>query len=102
MNHIPGETVVRIDIPTLDAFSPPKWQDMVAPELEWAATGLIPQRNVTLLSGDGGGGKTLTTLQLQVAAACRKPWLGVDVQPMRSFGLSYYDAETELHPHMPH
>jgi RecA-family ATPase len=98
MMHIPGETVVSLpEILSLDAFSPPKWQDAVPPELEWAAVGLIPQRNVTLLSGNGGDGKTLGTLQLQVAAACRKPWLGVDVQPMRSFGLYCEDDEAELH-----
>ena len=48
MMHIPGETVVSLpEILSLDAFSPPKWQDAVPPELEWAAVGLIPQRNVT-------------------------------------------------------
>jgi RecA-family ATPase len=55
---------------------------------------------VTLLSANGGDGKTLLSLQLQVAAARDGHWLGAEVQPVRSFGLFCEDGEDELHRRM--
>ncbi|HEY9147871.1 MAG TPA: AAA family ATPase, partial [Gammaproteobacteria bacterium] len=46
------------------------------PEREWLVQDLIPARNVTLLYGDGGTGKSLLALQLAVAVALGRPWLG--------------------------
>jgi hypothetical protein len=45
------------------------------PKQEWLVDDLIPGRNVTLLSGDGGTGKSLLSLQLAAAVATGGSWL---------------------------
>ena len=63
------------------------------PDRVFLAPDLIPGRNVTLLSGDGGTGKSLLALQLAVAVASGAPWLGAQV----SRGVAVYaSAEDEL------
>jgi len=39
--------------------------DKPVPERQWAVAEWIPSRQVTLLSGDGGIGKSLLAMQLQ-------------------------------------
>jgi RecA-family ATPase len=46
------------------------------PEREWLIKDVIPHRNVTLLSGDGGLGKTLLALQIGISLSAKIPWLG--------------------------
>jgi RecA-family ATPase len=50
------------------------------PNREWLVPHFIPRRVVTILSGDGGTGKTLLALQLAVACTTGKRWLGLDVE----------------------
>ena len=67
------------------------------PEREWLVPDLIPARNVTLLYGDGGTGKSLLALQLAVAVALGRPWMGRPVQGGRAIFPSAEDEEAELH-----
>ena len=67
------------------------------PEREWLVPDLIPHRTVTLLSGDGGTGKSLLALQLAVAAATEGRWIGRDVTPGGVVYLSAEDDRDELH-----
>ena len=67
------------------------------PEREWLVEDLIPDRTVTMLSGDGGTGKSLLALQLTVAAATGGWWIGRRVKPGRAIYLSAEDDEDELH-----
>ncbi|MDR6955219.1 RecA-family ATPase [Ancylobacter sp. 3268] len=53
-------------LPTID---PAAWAGQPVPEREWFLPGLIPAKQVTLLSGDGGTGKSLLALQLGIASA---------------------------------
>jgi RecA-family ATPase len=46
---------------------PPAWRDIPLEPMRWLATNRIPAGDVTILSGDGGGGKTTVALQLAVA-----------------------------------
>jgi hypothetical protein len=46
------------------------------PSRQWLVDGVIPHRNVALLSGDGGIGKTLLLLNLFAHIAARLDWLG--------------------------
>jgi RecA-family ATPase len=46
---------------------PPAWRDLPLEPMRWLAMNRIPAGDVTILSGDGGGGKTTVALQLAVA-----------------------------------
>jgi len=67
------------------------------PERQWLVPGWIPLREVTLLSGDGGVGKTLLAMQLQIAVSAGAAWLGLPVTPGPSLGFYCEDDEAELH-----
>jgi RecA-family ATPase len=59
---------------------------------------LIPARTVTLLTGDGGTGKSLVALQLAAAVAMRVHWLGLPVaEPGPVLYLSAEDELDEVH-----
>jgi RecA-family ATPase len=67
------------------------------PERQWLVPEWIPARQVTLLSGDGGIGKSLLAMQLQIAAASAQQWLGLSTTPCRSLGFYAEDDADELH-----
>jgi RecA-family ATPase len=67
------------------------------PERQWLVPGLIPQRTVTLFSGDGGTGKSLLALQLSVAATAGTGWIGKSVKQGNALFLSAEDDDDELH-----
>lgn len=71
--------------------------DKPVPEREWLVPDLIPAGTVTLLTGDGGTGKSLLALQLAVACTLGKHWLGRSVAAGRALFLSAEDDEAELH-----
>lgn len=54
---------------------------------------LIPSRNVTLLAGDGGTGKSLLALQLCASTSLSKKWLGREV--LEPGPVIYFTAEDE-------
>lgn len=59
--------------------------------------GLIPARNVTLFTGDGGTGKSLLALQLAASTALSTGWIGFDVTPGRVLCLIAEDELDEIH-----
>ncbi|HEV3176024.1 MAG TPA: AAA family ATPase [Stellaceae bacterium] len=74
------------------------WDGEPVPERRWIVEGMIPERNVTLLGGDGGLGKSLLALQLGVACALGgRPWIGHPTRPCRVLGYFCEDDEDELH-----
>jgi KaiC/GvpD/RAD55 family RecA-like ATPase len=59
---------------------------------------LLPMRNVTLLGGDGGTGKSLLALQLALACCTAIPrWIGMEVTPGPVLYVSCEDNEAEIH-----
>ena len=56
-------------IRAIEILDPISWQDRPIPERQWLVPGLIPMRSVTMLSGDGGLGKSILALQLIAACA---------------------------------
>jgi RecA-family ATPase len=68
------------------------------PPRRWLVPGWVPMNTVTLLSGDGGVGKSLLALQLAVATATGRAWLG---RPLDEHGPVFFataeDDEAELH-----
>ncbi|MCE6960586.1 AAA family ATPase [Cereibacter sphaeroides] len=67
------------------------------PERKWLVRDLVPARNVTLIYGDGGTGKSLLSLQLAVAVVLGSRWIGREVTPGRAVFFSAEDEKDELH-----
>lgn len=78
-------------------FRASELQGKPVPPREWLVPDLIPHRTVTLLSGDGGTGKSLLALQLAVAAALDGRWIGREVTSGGVVYLSAEDDTDELH-----
>lgn len=64
--------------------------------LEWTVDGWIPHKALTLFGGDGGIGKTTLSLQLALAAAGMRPWLGRFVKLRRVLFVSGEDSINRL------
>jgi RecA-family ATPase len=91
VDHFAGASAaLDLTVASSLASSPP-------PIRPWLVEDWIPRRQVTLLSGDGGVGKSLLAMHLQLAAASGGQWLGLPIMPCRSFGLYAEDEDDELH-----
>ncbi len=66
------------------------------PERRWLVHEWIPWGNVTMLSGDGGVGKSLLLQQLLTCAAIGLDWLGQRVEPVKAMGVFCEDDDDEL------
>jgi AAA domain len=73
------------------------WHKEPVPERQWAVEDRIPLRQVYLLSGNGGEGKSLVELMRAVAHVLGKDWLGIPVRQGPAIYLSAEDDEDELH-----
>jgi RecA-family ATPase len=81
----------------LTLVSPPAWRDVPLPPMRWLATNRIPAADATILSGDGGGGKTTVALQLAVAVAERlDDWLGTVCEAGPVIFFSGEEPEAEM------
>ena len=78
-------------------FSAAELADKIIPERVWLVPELVPMETVTLLSGDGGTGKSLLGLQLAVSAVTGRSWIGRSVKEGAALVLSAEDDEAELH-----
>ena len=83
--------------PGLKSFSAASLHGISVPKREWIAKDIIPARKVTLLMGDGGTGKSTLALQLAVAVASGRPWLGQVISEGSVLYLSAEDDREELH-----
>ena len=83
-------------LPELDIIDPLRLQDCRIPERRWIADGLIPHGQTTLLTGDGGVGKSLLAMQLLTACATGRPWIGHVAKRCKAIGIFCEDDEDEL------
>lgn len=67
------------------------------PERLWHVLDFMPARTVTILSGDGGTGKSLAAMQLAIATARGNDWLGQPTMAGRAVYISAEDDRDELH-----
>lgn len=80
----------------LPIFKPSEWQGRTLPARKFLVPDLIPLGAVTLLSGDGGTGKSYLALQLATAAVCGETWLGMPVKAGPVLVLACEDDGDEL------
>jgi hypothetical protein len=83
----------RAPFPLVD---PSEWHGTIAKVREWFLSGLIPHRQVTLLTGDGGMGKSLLGLQIGAASALAIKTLGLEPRPGRVLYLGAEDEADEF------
>lgn len=89
--------VVSLKRDTSGFFSAADFEGKSVPPRRWLVEDLIPDRTVTLVSGDGGTGKSLLTLQLAAAVATGTKWIGRDVKAGTALVYSAEDDRDELH-----
>jgi RecA-family ATPase len=81
----------------LTLISPAQWRNIPIPPMRWLATNRIPADDVAILSGDGGGGKTTTALQLAVSVAANLgDWLGTTCESGPVIFFSGEEPENEM------
>lgn len=66
------------------------------PHREFAIERLVPKHKATLLTGDGGVGKTLIAQQMLTATAAGTPFFGLATQPGQVLAVFSEDDEAEL------
>jgi RecA-family ATPase len=71
--------------------------DQSVPERRWIVPDMIPDRTVTIASGDGAVGKSTLMLQLAVAIVGGAPWIGKNPDPGPVVVVSAEDDIEELH-----
>lgn len=78
-------------------INPADWHGMPVPTRQWYADGLIPLRQVTILNGDGGVGKSLLALQIAAAGAMSVDTLDVEPWAGRTLYIGAEDEADEFH-----
>jgi len=81
----------------IEVITPSDWDGKPVPEREWYIDDLIPMRQVTILYGDGGTGKSLLALQVSAAGAMGVTTLEMAPRPGRAFYLGAEDEAEEFH-----
>jgi RecA-family ATPase len=73
------------------------WDEVEVPQRDWAVRDRIIRRAVTLLSGEGGIGKSILILQLACAHVLDRDWFGRLAEPGPVIYANAEDDERELH-----
>lgn len=89
-----------LEAPVMQVVIPAKWQGKPIPKREWYVQDLIPDRNVTLLSGDGGLGKSLAAVQIGIAGVLGAEVFGITPSPGGCFYLGAEDDADEFQRRM--
>ncbi len=79
------------------AFTADLLEGAPIPPRLWQYPGLIPANTVTLLTGDGGIGKSTLALQACASTVLGTPWIGQEPRAGNALYLSAEDDRDELH-----
>ena len=90
-------TPIRPDLMRLPIVSPAEWEGRPAPARLWLWDDMIPVMRATLLTGDGGSGKSLFAQQLATCVALGLPFLGIPTRQQASLYVTCEDDLGELH-----
>lgn len=83
--------------PGLDFINPTVWYGKPIPARQWYAADLVPMRQVTIINGDGGVGKSLLALQIAAAGAMGVDTLGMEPSSGRTIYVGAEDEAEEFH-----
>jgi RecA-family ATPase len=83
--------------PPLPFINIAAWHNAPAPGREWLVRDRVPLAAVTLMSGEGGVGKTILALHLAVATALGRDWLNALPTPGSALVVCCEDDTDELH-----
>ncbi|MGF7174650.1 AAA family ATPase [Azospirillum doebereinerae] len=86
----------RSRIEPFEVFYPSQWAGKKAPPRDWVVDGAMLRGTVCLFSGDSGLGKSLLMQQLLTCAALGRDWLGMGVDPCKTYGMFCEDPMDEL------
>jgi AAA domain len=89
-----GERRETVELPIISAAA---FAGVEPPERRWIVKDMIPDRAVTIVAGDGGGGKTTLMLALSTAITGSCPWLGHNPDPGPVLLVTAEDDEGEIH-----
>lgn len=78
-------------------IEPINWDGQPLIARRWVVDDLIPFHVVTMLSGDGGLGKSTLALQLAIACATGEKWIGCTAKRLRVLVVACEDDPDELH-----
>jgi RecA-family ATPase len=92
--HATDEVPAIAQLPVVSASF---FADQPVPEQRWIVPDMIPDRTVTIASGDGAVGKSTLMLQLAVAIVGGVPWIGKNPDPGPVVVVSAEDDLEELH-----
>jgi len=92
-----AESKPRTEPPPLPFINIAAWDRETAPEREWAVQDRVPLKSVTLLSGEGGVGKSIVSLHLAVATVLGGDWLSALPMPGPALVVCCEDDADELH-----
>ncbi|WP_412048652.1 AAA family ATPase [Hoeflea sp. Naph1] len=93
----PSKPAAANDNTLLPLINPVELVGLPIPIREWLIKGLIPARQVTILNGDGGVGKSLMGLQFTVASAMGVSTCGLEPVQGRCIYIGAEDDEDEFH-----
>ena len=93
-DHTPLNSESDDPLPVIRAS---EFANLEVPPRDWLVPELLPHRSVTMLSGDGGVGKSLLALQLAVAVAAGKDWIGTIPERGPVVYVSAEDEREEIH-----
>lgn len=95
--YTPGTHLGPDKVRAFEPISAASLDGLPVPPRRWHVADLLPARTVTMLSGDGGTGKSLLALQRTVFTVLDRPWIGQPVTAGRALFLSAEDDLDELH-----
>ena len=83
--------------PLLRVLDPLQLQDKPVPERRWIVPHWIPHGQTTMLSGEGGIGKTIAAMELATACAAGRPWFGQIAKSCKAILVLCEDDDDEIH-----